>query len=64
MFVGGAGRLLGGSALQLYESIRKLMSLPNETLLFCGHEYTEANLKFSLMLEPENEIIRHKLELV
>ena len=40
------------------------MSLPNETLLFCGHEYTEANLKFAPMLEPENEIIGHKLELV
>ena len=64
MFVGGAGRLLGGTATQLYESVRKLMSLPNETLLFCGHEYTEANLKFALMLEPDNDIIQHKLDLV
>ena len=64
MFVGGAGRLLGGTALQLFESFKKLMSLPNETLLFCGHEYTEANLKFALMLEPENNFTHHKLDLV
>lgn len=39
-----------------------LMSLPNETLLFCGHEYTVKNLEFAKMLEPDNEAIQHKLE--
>ena len=39
------------------------MSLPNETLLFSGHEYSVKNLEFALMLEPENESIQQKLEL-
>jgi hydroxyacylglutathione hydrolase len=39
------------------------MSLPNETLLFCGHEYSIKNLEFAKMLEPENESIQQKLEL-
>ena len=64
MFVGGAGRLLGGTADQLFDSFKKLMSLPNETLLFCGHEYTEKNLAFALMLEPENDTIHSKLDMV
>ena len=40
------------------------MALPNETLVFCGHEYTESNLKFALKMEPENETIASKLDLV
>lgn len=39
------------------------MSLPNETLLFCGHEYSIKNLEFAKILEPENENIQHKLDL-
>jgi len=38
------------------------MSLPNETLMFCGHEYAMKNLEFAKMLEPENEAILQKLE--
>ena len=64
MFVGGAGRLFGGTALDLFDSFKKLMSLPNETLLFCGHEYTQKNLEFALMIEPENDSIHSKLESV
>ena len=39
------------------------MSLPNETLMFCGHEYSVKNLEFAKMVEPENEQIQDKLEL-
>lgn len=39
------------------------MSLPHETLMFCGHEYSIKNLEFAKMLEPENEAIDQKLEL-
>lgn len=44
LFTAGCGRLMGGTAGKLLQSLRTLMSLPNETLLFCGHEYTVKNL--------------------
>lgn len=62
LFSAGCGRLLGGTAQELFDSLYMLMSLPNETLLFCGHEYTVKNLEFAKMLEPDNEAIQHKLE--
>lgn len=40
LFIGGCGRILGGTAEQLFYSLLKLVNLPNETLVFCGHEYT------------------------
>ena len=39
------------------------MSLPNETLMFCGHDYSVKNLEFARMLEPDNEYIEAKLDL-
>ena len=57
LFVGGCGRLLDGTSDQLLASLQKLMALPNETLLFCGHEYTVKNLEFAAMLEPDNPMI-------
>jgi hydroxyacylglutathione hydrolase len=44
LFIGGCGRLLGGTAEQLFFSLQKLMHLPAETLVFCAHEYTLSNL--------------------
>ena len=66
LFIGGVGRLLDGPkyGLDLYESVRKLMALPNETLVFCGHEYSVKNLEFAQKVEPENETISSKLELL
>ena len=66
MFIGGVGRLLDGEkyGLDLYESVRKLMALPNETLVFCGHEYSVKNLEFAQKVEPENETIASKLDLL
>ena len=63
MFTAGCGRLLGGTASDLLQSLRTIMSLPNETLMFCGHEYSVKNLEFARMLEPENEVIEQKLAL-
>lgn len=54
LFSGGCGRLFDGTATQLYESLVTLAALPDETAVYCGHEYTVANLRFALMLEPEN----------
>jgi hydroxyacylglutathione hydrolase len=55
LFSAGCGRLFEGTAEQMSGSLAKLSSLPEETLVYCGHEYTISNLKFSLTVEPENE---------
>lgn len=58
LFSGGCGRLLGGTAAQLYASLRTLRELPADTAVYCGHEYTVANLRFALTLEPDNAALR------
>lgn len=55
LFSAGCGRLFEGSASQLYYSLQSLATLPRETQVFCGHEYTQANLKFARHVEPHNE---------
>ena len=66
LFIGGVGKLLDGPQLSndLFESVKKLMALPNETLVFCGHEYSVKNLEFALKMEPENDTIASKLDLM
>lgn len=62
LFSAGCGRLFEGTAEQMYASLRKLAALPPETLVYCGHEYTEANLRFALTVEPDNPAARDYLE--
>ncbi|KEO61456.1 hydroxyacylglutathione hydrolase [Thioclava indica] len=50
----GCGRLFEGSAAQMFETLQRFCELPDETLVCSGHEYTEANGRFALSLEPEN----------
>ena len=54
LFSAGCGRLFEGTPEQMVGSLAKLASLPEETLVYCGHEYTIGNLRFSLAVEPEN----------
>lgn len=54
LFSGGCGRLFEGTAKQMLNSLTKLASLPNKTKVYCAHEYTQANLKFALTVEPNN----------
>lgn len=54
LMVMGCGRLFEGTPAQMWASLQKLNALPDETLLFSGHEYTASNLRFALSLEPEN----------
>lgn len=61
LFVAGCGRLFEGDARQMMASLGKLAALPDDTRVFCGHEYTEKNLRFAAMLEPKNPAIREKL---
>ena len=54
LFSLGCGRLLEGNAAEMFDSLGKLAALPGETLVCCGHEYTESNARFALTVEPEN----------
>ena len=57
LFSAGCGRLFEGTAEQMLASLDALAGLPEETLVFCGHEYTEANLRFALAVDPGNSAI-------
>ena len=54
LFSVGCGRLLEGTAEEMFASLKKLSALPDVTLVACGHEYTESNVRFALTIEPEN----------
>jgi hydroxyacylglutathione hydrolase len=54
LFSLGCGRLLEGTAAELFASLRKFAVLPPETLVCCGHEYTAANARFALAADPGN----------
>ena len=62
LFSSGCGRLFEGTAAQMYESLSKLKALPEETLVYCTHEYTSANLKFAQAVEPDNEDIAARIK--
>ncbi len=61
LFSAGCGRLFEGTALQMHTSLQRLAQLPEDTKVYCGHEYTEANLHFSLAVEPDNTDSRNQL---
>lgn len=58
LFALGCGRLFEGSAETMWSSLGKLMELPRDTEIYCGHEYTAANARFALDIEPENEALQ------
>jgi hydroxyacylglutathione hydrolase len=60
LFAGGCGRLFEGDAAMMIRSLSKLSSLPDDTRVYFGHEYTEKNLRFALTLEPQNRALREK----
>jgi hydroxyacylglutathione hydrolase len=54
LFACGCGRLFEGTAEQMYSSLQKLARLPDDTKVYCGHEYTLANIGFARHVDPEN----------
>jgi hydroxyacylglutathione hydrolase len=54
LFSAGCGRMFEGTPKQMNKSLNRLRDLPPETQVFCGHEYTAANLRFALEVEPDN----------
>jgi hydroxyacylglutathione hydrolase len=61
LFIGGCGRLLEGSAPQMYQSLQKLAALPDDTAVYPGHDYTLDNYRFALTVEPDNAIVQKRL---
>lgn len=65
LFAGGCGRFFEGTAEQMYKALIEVLGkLPDETKVYCGHEYTANNLKFGIHVEPNNEAILQKMEWV
>jgi hydroxyacylglutathione hydrolase len=55
LFSIGCGRVIEGTPEMLWQSLLKLRALPDDTEIYCGHEYTEANIRFAKTVEPDNE---------
>ena len=61
LFAMGCGKLFEGTPQQMYDSLQRLASLPEDTRLYCGHEYTLANARFAAHAEPGNRDIQDRL---
>ena len=64
LFAGGCGRVFEGTPEQMHDSLSRLAALPGETLVYCAHEYTVANLQFAREVEPFNEALGQRLDTV
>jgi hydroxyacylglutathione hydrolase len=60
LFSIGCGRLFEGTPQQMWTSLSRLRALPPETRVYCGHEYTEANIRFAVTLDPDNTVLRKR----
>jgi hydroxyacylglutathione hydrolase len=58
LFAAGCGRLFEGTAEQMSESLARLARLPDDTRVYCAHEYTLSNLRFALAVEPDSRALR------
>jgi len=60
LFSLGCGRIFEGTPEQMFASLQKLADLPEETRVYCGHDYTKANARFALTVDPENPLLRER----
>jgi hydroxyacylglutathione hydrolase len=60
LFGCGCGRLFEGSMEELFNSLRRLSELPDDTRVYCAHEYTQANIRFALASEPGNQRLQQR----
>ena len=61
LFAMGCGRLFEGTPAQMWTSLQKLMSWPDDTIIYCAHEYTQANARFALSVEPDNQALINRI---
>jgi hydroxyacylglutathione hydrolase len=62
LFSIGCGRIIEGNAEMMWNSLLKLRALPDDAQFFCGHEYTEANIRFAKTIEPNNKALAARAE--
>ncbi len=62
LFALGCGRIFEGDPQMMWHSLTKLMALPADTIVYCGHEYTLANAKFSVTIDPENSALASRMD--
>jgi hydroxyacylglutathione hydrolase len=60
LFAVGCGRVIEGTMEVMWQSLAKLLTLPDDMSIYCGHEYTEANIRFALTIEPGNAALVHR----
>ncbi len=60
LFALGCGRLFEGTPGEMWTSLKRLRALPPQTAVYCGHEYTQANARFALTIEPDNTALRRR----
>ncbi|KAB2767973.1 hydroxyacylglutathione hydrolase [Ochrobactrum sp. WV_118_8] len=60
LFALGCGRLFEGTPLTMFQSLQKLVALPGDTAVYCGHEYTESNARFALTIDPANSALKER----
>lgn len=63
LFIGGCGKFFEGDAQEMYNAMEKIKTLPKDTLIYCGHEYTVSNLTWASKIDVENTDITAKLDM-
>lgn len=61
LFAMGCGRLFEGTADQMFANMQRFAAMPDETVIYCAHEYTQSNGRFALVAEPDNAAIRERM---
>ena len=61
LFAMGCGRLFEGTPAHMWASMQRLLELPDDTIVYAGHEYTLANARFAVTVDPDNERLRERL---
>ena len=64
LFSLGCGRIFEGTYEEMFKSLNKIKSLPMETKIYCGHEYTLNNSKFCIKHDPKNEFLKKKIDVI
>lgn len=62
LFANGCGRLFEGTAEQMWDSLQKLRALPEQTRVYCAHEYTLSNTEFALSITPDNKVLQKRMQ--
>lgn len=64
LFALGCGRLFEDTPEAMWRSLQKLADLPPDTVVYCGHEYTQANARFALTIEPDNPALQERARMI